>query len=67
MLFQSRIPTPILGYVGYLTSMRLDLDLLEYLAKSRKEWSMVLVGPEDEDFRNSKLHELDNVDRKSVV
>ncbi|MEM6865957.1 MAG: glycosyltransferase [Bacteroidota bacterium] len=56
-----RIPTPILGYVGYLTSMRLDLDLLEYLAKSRKEWSMVLVGPEDEDFRNSKLHELDNV------
>ena len=56
-----RIPTPILGYVGYLTSMRLDLDLLEYLAKSRKEWSIVLVGPEDEDFRNSKLHELDNV------
>ncbi|MEM9077106.1 MAG: glycosyltransferase [Bacteroidota bacterium] len=55
------IPKPILGYVGYLTSMRLDLDLLEHMAKSKKDWSIVLVGPEDEDFRNSKLHELDNV------
>ena len=55
------IPRPILGYVGYLTSMRLDLELLEYFAKFKKDWSIVLVGPEDEDFRNSKLHELDNV------
>ncbi len=55
------IPRPILGYVGYLTSMRLDLELLEYLATQRQNWSIVLVGPEDEDFRNSRLHELDNV------
>ncbi|MEM8845904.1 MAG: glycosyltransferase [Bacteroidota bacterium] len=55
------IPKPILGYVGYLTSMRLDLELLEHMAKAKKDWSIVLVGPEDEDFRNSKLHELDNV------
>ncbi|MEM8762247.1 MAG: glycosyltransferase [Bacteroidota bacterium] len=55
------IPKPILGYVGYLTSMRLDLELLEFMAQTKKDWSLVLVGPEDEDFRNSKLHELDNV------
>jgi glycosyltransferase involved in cell wall biosynthesis len=55
------IPKPILGYVGYLTSMRLDIPLLEYLAKQRDDWSIVLVGPEDEDFRNSALHEMDNV------
>ncbi|MEL6974986.1 MAG: glycosyltransferase [Bacteroidota bacterium] len=55
------IPKPILGYVGYLTSMRLDLELLEFMAQAKKDWSLVLVGPEDEDFRNSKLHELDNV------
>ena len=55
------IPKPILGYVGYLTSMRLDLELLEHMAKSKEDWSIVLVGPEDEDFRNSKLHELENV------
>ncbi|WP_420402014.1 glycosyltransferase [Flagellimonas sp.] len=55
------IPGPVLGYVGYLTSMRLDIELLEYMAKTKKEWSIVLVGPEDEDFKNSDLHQLDNV------
>lgn len=55
------IPKPVIGYVGYLTSMRLDIDLLEHMAKAKKDWSIVLVGPEDEDFRQSKLHELDNV------
>jgi len=55
------IPKPIIGYVGYLTSMRLDIDLLNYMAKENKDWSIVLVGPEDEDFKNSKLHNQDNV------
>ena len=55
------IPRPILGYVGYLTSMRLDIELLEFMAKTKKAWSIVLVGPEDDDFKNSALHQLDNV------
>ena len=55
------IPEPILGYVGYLTSMRLDIELLEYMAKTKKNWSIVLVGPEDDDFKKSKLHGLENV------
>lgn len=55
------IPNPILGYVGYLTSMRLDIALLEHMAKAKKDWSIVLVGPEDDDFKKSNLHQLDNV------
>ena len=55
------IPKPVIGYVGYLTSMRLDIDLLEFLATQKKEWSIVLVGPEDEDFKKSGLHNLSNV------
>ncbi|UII77095.1 glycosyltransferase [Flagellimonas sp. HMM57] len=55
------IPRPILGYVGYLTSMRLDIELLEYMAKTKGGWSIVLVGPEDQDFKQSKLHGLENV------
>lgn len=55
------IPGPILGYVGYLTSMRLDIALLEHMAKAKKDWSIVLVGPEDDDFKKSNLHQLDNV------
>lgn len=55
------IPKPIVGYVGSLTSLRLDIKLLEYIAKQRNDWSVVLVGPEDEDFKNSDLHHLSNV------
>ncbi len=55
------IPKPVIGYVGSLTTLRLDIELLEYMANERKDWSIVLVGPEDEDFKNSNLHNLPNV------
>ncbi|WBO86690.1 glycosyltransferase [Hymenobacter yonginensis] len=55
------VPHPRLGYTGYLTTVRLDLPLLEQLARQRPDWHLVLVGPEDEDFRRSALHQLPNV------
>lgn len=55
------IEGPRIGYVGSLTTLRLDIGLLEFIAKNRPEWSIVLVGPEDDDFKNSGLHELANV------
>src|SRR5690606_9879082 len=55
------IDSPIIGYIGALTSLRLDLELIEYIARKSPDWNIVLVGPQDEDFRNSKLHYLDNV------
>lgn len=55
------IPYPIIGYVGSLTTLRLDIELLEFIAEKRKNWSIVLVGPEDEDFKKSNLHKLANV------
>jgi len=55
------IPKPIIGYIGALLSLRLDIQVLEHLAESRPEWSVVLVGPEDDKFRTSKLHQLKNV------
>lgn len=55
------IPSPIFGYVGSLTSLRLDIKLLEFIAEQKQDWSIVLVGPEDEDFKNSNLHNLSNV------
>jgi len=56
-----RIPQPIVGYIGFLTAMRLDIDLLVLLAKEKPNWSLVLVGPEDEEFKRSELHQLSNV------
>ena len=55
------IKNPIIGYCGFLTSMRLDINLIESIAIERKDWNFVLVGPEDEDFKNSSLHNLENV------
>ncbi|MNK13365.1 putative teichuronic acid biosynthesis glycosyltransferase TuaH [compost metagenome] len=55
------IPKPILGYVGALLSIRLDENILIHLAEQKPDWSIVLVGPEDEDFKASKLHQLKNV------
>lgn len=55
------IPRPIIGYTGFLTSMRLDIELLAQIATSRPNWSIVLIGPEDETFKASRLHQLPNV------
>lgn len=55
------IAGPIIGYIGFLTSIRLDIDLLITLAQKHPEWSIVLVGPEDQKFKDSALHSLSNV------
>lgn len=52
---------PIIGYVGALDSERLDLGILETIALSNPAWSVVLVGPEDETFINSRLHGIPNI------
>ena len=55
------IPKPIVGYVGALLTVRLDIEIITYIARSRKDWSIVLVGPEDEAFKSSELHKMENV------
>lgn len=55
------INSPIIGYVGFLTSMRLDIELIKHLAIKRPNYNFVLVGPEDEEFKFSILHAYKNV------
>lgn len=55
------IPHPRIGYVGFLTGERLDINLLEQLALAKNEWQIVLIGPEEILFRQSNLHNLKNV------
>lgn len=52
---------PIIGYVGALLNDRLDIPLLEKLAAKNPQWNFVFVGPEDEAFSKSSLHDLENV------
>lgn len=55
------IKHPRIGYVGALFSLRLDLEIIKYIATSKPEWSIILVGPEDDVFKNSDLHSMKNI------
>jgi glycosyltransferase involved in cell wall biosynthesis len=57
----ANIPGFRIGYTGFLTDLRLDINLLLAIARYRPDWSLVLVGPEDKAFMQSELHELTNV------
>jgi glycosyltransferase involved in cell wall biosynthesis len=52
---------PIIGYVGAIIAARLDIEILEHIAQTYPAWKLVLVGPEDETFAKSKLHQLKNI------
>jgi len=56
-----KLPTPVIGYVGALNSVRLDVTIIEHIARSFPEFTVLLVGPEDEGFQASKLHDINNV------
>ena len=49
-----------MGYTGLLSDRRLDIDLIEKIALSHPEWNIVLIGPEEENFKKSILHNLEN-------
>ena len=55
------IKRPIIGYVGALQSLRLSIDILNFIARVKPEWNIILVGPEDENFKSSDLHSLSNI------
>lgn len=40
------LPHPVIGFVGNILPSKVDLHLLETLAKARPEWTLVLIGPE---------------------
>jgi glycosyltransferase involved in cell wall biosynthesis len=52
---------PIIGYVGALQTLRLDIQIFEHIAKFRPAYNVVLVGPEDDQFMVSGLHMMKNV------
>ncbi len=57
----AKIKSPVIGYVGALQSIRLDIGILMHIATQKSQWNIVLVGAQDEQFKKSKLHQLSNV------
>jgi glycosyltransferase involved in cell wall biosynthesis len=62
-----RIPRPLVGYVGDITSMRLDPDLVEALAKGMPHCSFAMIGPEDRVFREHPMHRLPNLHFTGII
>ena len=52
---------PIIGYVGALQHIRLDMHIIEHIASLKPHWNIVLVGPEDDQFKKSDLHKHTNI------
>jgi glycosyltransferase involved in cell wall biosynthesis len=55
------IPGPRVGFHGTLTGDKLDVPLVEELARRRPEWSFVLVGPEKDRAALAALRQHGNV------
>jgi teichuronic acid biosynthesis glycosyltransferase TuaH len=52
---------PIIGYVGAIVDLRIDSNIIGTIARQRPDWTIVMVGPEDEVFANGPLHQLPNI------
>jgi len=53
---------PVIGYIGWLNSLRLDLDLIHYIVQERPKWQFVFMGPKSEDFPlGNKISKMSNV------
>ncbi len=57
---------PIIGYTGALDSNRLNHEIIRIIAETHPEWNIVLVGPEDEEFKKSTLHNISNIKFKGA-
>lgn len=55
------IASPVIGYVGAVISNRLDENIIKIIAEANPKWNVVLVGPEDDVFKASTLHQMPNV------
>ncbi|HYJ64846.1 MAG TPA: glycosyltransferase [Parafilimonas sp.] len=55
------ISGPVIGYVGALTSLRIDVNVIKAIAKSHPDYSIVLVGPYDMLKEKSTIDCLPNV------
>ena len=55
------IKRPIIGYSGAVTDMRLDITVIEHIASSFPDYSIVFVGPVDKAFKKSRLKNYKNI------
>ncbi len=52
---------PLIGFVGNITAYKVDFALLEFLAKKRPNWNIVLVGPVGRGDPNTNVDRLKKI------
>ncbi len=55
------IKKPVIGYTGYISAWRIDVDMIKYLAERLPACNFVLIGPVDVLFRTDTLKEFRNI------
>ncbi len=55
------LPGPRIGYAGALTGLRLDVDLIEAVARQRPDWQVVLIGHTDDSIQKDRLSMQPNI------
>lgn len=56
-----QIPHPRIGYFGVIFTLRLDIDLIDFITRERPDCQFVMVGPEDDAFASHPMHQRKNV------
>ncbi|MFH0827314.1 MAG: glycosyltransferase [Candidatus Omnitrophota bacterium] len=57
---------PCLGYVGFI-SQRTDIKLLDYIARARPEYDLIIAGPQEEKLNEYGTLNLPNVTYAGVI
>lgn len=52
---------PVIGYTGYVSAWRIDVEILIYIAEQLPECSIVLIGPVDILFQTEEVKHLENI------
>jgi len=55
------IQKPIIGYTGFVSAWRIDIELIIYIARKLQNCSIVLIGPVDELFEIDDLKHFKNI------
>jgi teichuronic acid biosynthesis glycosyltransferase TuaH len=55
------IKAPVIGYTGFVSAWRIDVDVIRHIAETCPDCSIVLVGPIDWLFKKEALSHLKNV------
>lgn len=56
-----QVKKPVIGYTGYISAWRIDVDIIRYIAENLTGCSIVLIGPVDELLDTKKLQGYPNI------